>query len=459
MESDGAYPIADYAELIESTIEECGPLPSLSYLLDSGEIIRYTYLEVGAMIDETIAELERMGLTPGDRVFAVAPASIHYFILILALGRMGVVGAYADPMLSADDLGRLIDMVEPRAVFSTDAVLSKIDACWIDGMPLFAIGEGGRIISHIPGSPNETVGPTADKVDDVAMIMFSSGTTGRIKGVEVTYDSVIRAIRINVKALDLEDSLGHHRYLQVLPLNHLSGFLSTMVLFVNGAEIDMIEDVGPSKYALGLKTFEPTVFVTVPVVFAVMEDRIREAVREKGALTNIVFNIMLSLAGFFRYRLGIRFGRGFFKRITAPVFEPCIEKLSTGEALPRGRGAHPHPVPRRRAHPGRSAAAVQRRRGGALDEDREGHTAGRNRRRVRDIPEEPGEAPQDNITEEAQAAHSIRRGDAPIGLCKPRGDDTGTQGQGVRVDPEPLIRKAATLRALMPAEGRACRLS
>ena len=62
---------------------------------------------------------------------------------------------------------------------------------------------------------------TTDKDTDVIAIIFSSGTTDKMKGVMVTYHSIIRARDIFADLAGLKDYM---TYLLVLPFNHIAGF-------------------------------------------------------------------------------------------------------------------------------------------------------------------------------------------------------------------------------------------
>lgn len=330
VESGRKYYQKDYAELLDMAVDRYGDFAYLAYARESGGLERFTYSDVKRRIDNIISELSEAGIAPGDRVATIAPAGPHHVILIMALSYMGVTASYMDGSLGGEDIGMLLESIDPCAVFSTGAVLSKIGDRHLEGRMLFAIGDGGSTVARIPGGPDRVSEHPSDGDPEVMIILFSSGTTGRMKGVEITYDSILHSTFTIKKALELDDSPGKGSFLHVLPLNHIAGYIATSVMFFSGVELDFIENVNPSKYHDGLKMFEPTIFLTVPAVYSAMEQKLLDSVRKKGRLVNSVFWTMLRLSGIVRRRTGIGFGNGFFKSARTQLFGRNIEKLLVG---------------------------------------------------------------------------------------------------------------------------------
>lgn len=168
---------------------------------------------------------------------------------------------------------------------------------------------------------------TVDPEMDVIAILFSSGTTGEMKGIKVTYESVRKARNVFERVSGLKDYMS---YLLVLPFNHIAGYTGAMTYFLTGCEIGFIEDANASKLQNGLKKFQPYYFAMVPKVYEVMEQKIRNAIHEKGKVIEITILSFMRLSGFLRKNFGINIGRKAFKNITEEVFGKNIFGIGTG---------------------------------------------------------------------------------------------------------------------------------
>lgn len=166
-----------------------------------------------------------------------------------------------------------------------------------------------------------------DADTDVIAILYSSGTTGQMKGIMVTYESVLKAREVFERLSGLKDYMS---YLLVLPFNHIAGFTGAMTFFLTGCEIGFIEDVNASKLQNGLLRFQPYYFAMVPKVYEVMEQKIRAALRAKGKLTETLIDGLMKVSGFLRRNFGINIGKKMFHGITAQVFGENIFGIGTG---------------------------------------------------------------------------------------------------------------------------------
>ena len=301
---------------------------AVAYLMDSGNDICFTFSDIYKMVLSTKAALTDCGVVCGDRVAIITPHSPYGVIAGLALAYMNVTAVLIDAALPIEEIVRLLEFSDVRALFTTEELFQKIPSALTKEIPCFALGAENTIYNFLPGSTEKVCrSETTDKELDVISIIFSSGTTDQMKGIRVTYHSVLRAREVFVDLSGLRDSMS---YLLVLPFNHIAGFTGVMTFFLTGCELDFLEHVDPLKLQQGLQFFQPHYFAMIPKVYEIMEDKIRARIHARGKLTEHFVNSVMKVSGFVRKNLGINIGRTLCKSIVSEVFGKNIYGIGTG---------------------------------------------------------------------------------------------------------------------------------
>ena len=217
-----------------------------------------SYSEVAAESRRIAAGLLEMNIREGDKVALVMANYPEYVALKYAISRIGAIAVPVNIMLKADELKYVLAQSDSVLLVTMDsfrgvdhlAILDAISPAWEekaggDALPLlrqiivFETGEGSRRT----GSPTfSDLSGEADMVmpqvspDAVCDILFTSGTTGPPKGVQLTHDMLMRCAFGSAYARAFEDG---RRIIFALPLFHVFGYVEGMlsVPFVGGAMV------------------------------------------------------------------------------------------------------------------------------------------------------------------------------------------------------------------------------
>ncbi|GAA0553889.1 FadD3 family acyl-CoA ligase [Actinomadura livida] len=210
-----------------------GASPDVEAVVDGD--VRVTYAELGERVREAAGAFAGAGVAPGDRVAIWAPNSLSWIVTVLGAVSAGATLVPLNTRFKGDEARWPLAKARVKALFVEDGFLG------IDYPGMLGLDREGTF----PGLPDletvvtfngaarpgvitwgEFVGKAgADPVDvrpeDVADILFTSGTTGRPKGVMCTHEQNIRTYeawtgRTGVKAGD--------RYLIVNPMFHSFGY-------------------------------------------------------------------------------------------------------------------------------------------------------------------------------------------------------------------------------------------
>lgn len=299
-----------------------------TYMRTNGSEDRVTFRQIGHFAEEVANTLSKVGLRQGDRAAMLSQQSPWTVFVGIALMYAGITIVPIDISLPTEEIEKLIKFSDIRALFAAEKEYGRLNRELVRGLPCFSLDKGLTLSAFSGEAPAFCVREaTLDPETDVAAIIFSSGTTGEMKGVKIPYESVLKARTVVERLAGLHDRT---KYLLVLPFNHIAGFTSALTYYLIGCELGFIEDVDSTKLQAGLQKFEPHYFVMVPKVYEVMEQKIRGAIRSKGAVVYAVLMFFLRASGFFRKYFGINFGRKMFKGITKEVFGKNIFGLGTG---------------------------------------------------------------------------------------------------------------------------------
>ncbi len=158
----------------------------------------------------------------------------------------------------------------------------------------------------------------ADKIpnitdDDNALLMYTSGTTGKPKGVPLTHGNIIAELIGVDEVLKFRDE---EKILSLLPLFH--AYLQIVNLWVAttiGCEVGYLKELTPAELSDAMKSFKPTILTTVPRLWYLFHKKIFDAVEAKPAVVQTLFKAMLAANGVSRNTFGTNLGRKFFGQV------------------------------------------------------------------------------------------------------------------------------------------------
>ncbi|KAL9665574.1 hypothetical protein QQ045_020995 [Rhodiola kirilowii] len=157
----------------------------------SGECISYS--EVMRRTEGLAAALRRrIGLRRGDVAFVLLGNGVEVLVVYLALLLIGVVVSPGNPVSTRKEIGRQLELCKPVIAFATRFTCQKISKLKF-GTVLIDSPEFESMMAE-KGNVDEQCGSERVLQSDSATLLYSSGTTGRVKGVVLTHGNYISVL-------------------------------------------------------------------------------------------------------------------------------------------------------------------------------------------------------------------------------------------------------------------------
>jgi long-chain acyl-CoA synthetase len=313
-------------------------------LLGSNGVETMTFREMLSQIRSLAYRLDLEGIAFGDRVAIIGENHPTWAIAYLGTMYRGAVIVPLDPSAPVEALANFLDNSETKLTFVSQANLEKFGAvCEQLGRQIRAVtlqpnGSHGLpdLVewSHTPTSPEFDIAPTPAGPDDMAVLMYTSGTTGVPKGVPLTHGNIYAEVDGVQDVLHLSDA---EVILSLLPLFHAySQIVNLWLATVIGARIVYINEVNSEEIARGLKVGAVTALTGVPRLWYLFHKKIFDAVRGKPRPVRWLFRSMLATNGWLRDSLGVNAGQFFFRRVHEGFGGKLRLAISAGSSFDQG---------------------------------------------------------------------------------------------------------------------------
>ena len=268
----------NYLDILADTIRTNWDQPALTdfYLTEDGtaqDTSRGNHYTYGGMYAELcrVAELlTSLGLQKGDHIAICGANSAHWVIAYLAIAKMQGVSVTVMHSLMPDEIARLVNFSDAKALFTDEDI-------WAELSPSLEGRVGERFISLadwslLDGCSDRAMSerrPREDREitfpsfvpDDLAMICFTSGTTGKAKGVMLSHRSANVGVRDSSQMLlDCKNK----NYISLLPLTHISGlFVDVIDQLLKAKNVFIYRGYRISE---AIKCVRPYVLTLVPIL-------------------------------------------------------------------------------------------------------------------------------------------------------------------------------------------------
>ncbi len=250
--------------LLEQTAKE---YPNHLAVIDGS--LQLTYSQLKDSVDAFASVLVQKGFLKGDRIGLMLPNGIHYLISYYATQRLGGTVVQVNPVYQKYELEYIVADATPKWFVCQpyqEEKLLNIDLFEKINI-IYTKNENGMDQIQLKELVTELPPLDIDSKEDIAVIQYTGGTTGRSKGVMLSHFNIIANIHQSAYVFAKAIEKGAERILGVAPLTHAMAMTNMNYSVLHAATYIILEKFNATKVLELVQKYKPTYFLGSPTMY------------------------------------------------------------------------------------------------------------------------------------------------------------------------------------------------
>ena len=294
----------NFLDLMQEKSDIYGQVKALSLKTKSG-YEEITYLELSREAKKFANYLiETVGVNKNDRIAIICESRPEFGIGMFASIQTGAITVPLDVKLTVPEHTHILTDCNPRVILCSShyldhAIEVKNNVPSVE--TIFVLDDEERehpeilSVSQTNGDLEKDLG-IPRTLDDTALIVYTSGTTGNPKGVMISFGNIFSQLKDFEFLMKLSNK---NTLLSILPLNHLLelnvGFFGMLYM---GAKVVYIKTLNPKELSSAMKEKQVTNMIVVPLVIKMLKNSIDKQLNKQPKAAQTAFKLMYKLARF-----------------------------------------------------------------------------------------------------------------------------------------------------------------
>jgi long-chain acyl-CoA synthetase len=249
---------------------------------------RVSYGELRRLSDRVASFLATAGVRRGDRVLLAAENRPEWAMAYFGILRAGAAAVPVDAQLTEAELLNLWRSSGARLAIVSDEVAERVPELGAKAAAAIPRAEVSLLGEALAGGPAVPMARPAP--EDLASLIFTSGTTGTPKGVMLSHRNFASLVAKLEGIFDLGPGDG---LLSVLPLHHTFEFAcGLLVPLSRGAEIEYLDELTADRIGEALGSGRVTAMIGVPALWSLLHRRITQELAARPGLVEQAFELL-----------------------------------------------------------------------------------------------------------------------------------------------------------------------
>ncbi len=279
---------------------------------------KISYIELGRRTSDTAYSLKKLGVERNDRVAILSESRPEWAIAFFGIVSCAGIIVPMDIKLSDAEIEFILNDSGTKCIFISEAFLERIKklkerTTFLQHIICFDDIQDNQVslLSNFK-VPEDEIAHRDIQPEDTALIVYTSGTTGVAKGVELTYKNLL----FEVMALnDYIHFSPKDNFLSILPLNHMLELTGGLIApLYAGACITYCDSLKPPVIMKLMQEIKTTTMICVPLVLKMFHNAIFKKADEMKPAKRKMFYLLLALSKFL-LNFNIHIGKLLFKEL------------------------------------------------------------------------------------------------------------------------------------------------
>ena len=331
------YTYRDLVELFETTTKRHETRVAMRIERD-GRKEQYTYGDLRELSTRAAAFFAGHGIKSADRVILFSHNAPEWGITYFGVLKAGATCIPIDAesatnevvnFASAGDAAGIV--ISQKLLDEHDDLRDKLAAAGLNDVRIWTFDEIYELPSQQVEDERIALLPQRISPQSVASLIFTSGTTGRPKGVMLSHRNLTSMVSMLSSVFDMDTNDG---VLSVLPLHHTFEFSTGFLTPISrGAQITYLDELNSENLAKAIKNGHVTGMVGVPALWELLHRRIKNRLHERSKLVGDTADLLVKINAWLRDKTPLNFGQILFYPIHEGMGGRIRYFISGGSAL------------------------------------------------------------------------------------------------------------------------------
>jgi len=255
-------------QLIDASAGQFGERPALVELDEGGGLSTLTYRQLRERASGFAGYLQGQQVEKNDRICIWSPSCMNWMVAYLGALLVGAIVVPLDINTKEGFLTRIVQTTEAKLLITTRKQFASLKQMSLSLVDIDALPQGTLDTSKLPIVAG----------DELAELVFTSGTTGQPKGVMLSHHNISSNANAGIKVINIQ---ARDRALSILPLSHMFEMTVEIALLCCGASIVYARTLVPETLLKLLAAEHATCMVLVPQALQLFMNGIEREVRRQ----------------------------------------------------------------------------------------------------------------------------------------------------------------------------------
>src|SRR5438552_4192269 len=331
------YTYRDLLEMFETTTKRHSTRVAMRIERD-GHQEQYTYADLRELATRAAAFFASQPIKSGDRVMLFSHNAPEWGMTYFGILKAGATCIPSDAESSTNEVVNFARAGEASGIVISaklkdehSDLRAKLNAAGFEQVRLWTFDEVFELTDETVEDERIALLPQRMAAQSVASLIFTSGTTGRPKGVMLSHRNLTSMVAMLASVFDMDTSDG---VLSVLPLHHTfefsTGFLTPLS---RGAQITYLPELSSEHLAQAIKNGHVTGMVGVPALWELLHRRIKNRLHERNKWIGETADLLMRFNAWLRDQTPLNFGQVLFYPIHEGMGGRVRYFISGGSAL------------------------------------------------------------------------------------------------------------------------------